>query len=780
MMNLKKFRRPDAIHAPGYFWMLNSELDEKTLREQIRDMARAGARTLCPHPFPRKFRNFFMSKMDPDYLTEEYFKRFQIIADECAKLGMKCYLYDEGGWPSGMACGKVWQSDPEKYARYSVALDENAPNGVKLVRETPTPGQAERADVLVPGAVQKFLELTHEQYAKYIGEHFGKTILFTFTDEPEMPRSYYGNLRWTRDFAEEFKARKGYDIVPHLSTLVSGRSAWEEDIAHRIDFCDVASQLFVERYLLPIRDWCRAHNLLSGGHMGGEEELQNMSFASYGHIMRALRALDCPGVDVIWRQVWKGIRLHSFPKFASSVANQGGHRYILGEMFGVYGSGLTFDEMRFLIDYFVVCGVNLFVPATRPVDTSDGLVEGERPLFGPVNPQWRHIRPYHDYTARISMLAAQGKPEVDTALFFDAHSLWAAASIASYADAQREKIASMMMERQVDFDYIDDDALAEAKIRNGRLVVGKARYKRLVVPIGARFDAPAAAKIAQLRAAGFPVLSQDEIGDIPPTLKIGDWRLRVTKRRLRGGDVIYFVFNTSEKVVTASMEAAEKAAVARFDCETGKLYRAGKDGRWTYAFFPYRVTAFLVGAGAEQAEAAPAEPGEVVASLSGPWRIRPEVKHYVGDNNYVVERVRSSSRAVKPGDWESVLGKGYSGSAVYTTTFEDDGSAKFLDLGEVKYSAAVKLNGKKLGIRTYAPYVFDISEAVRPGVNKLEVQVVNTLANAILADGVWEKWLKLPFVGPYEDRHQRFERESLASGLFGPVTLKKQQSGSKL
>ena len=58
---------------------------------------------------------------------------------------------------------------------------------------------------------------------------------------------------------------------------------------------------------------------------------------------------------------------------------------------------------------------------------------------------------------------------------------------------------------------------------------------------------------------------------------------------------------------TASMEAAEKAAVARFDCETGKLYRAGKDGRWTYAFFPYRVTAFLVGAGAEQAEAAPAE-----------------------------------------------------------------------------------------------------------------------------------------------------------------------------
>lgn len=771
MFDLKKFRRPDSIHAPGYFWMLNSAMEEDALREQIRDMAKAGARSLCPHPFPRDFRNFFMSRMSPDYLTEEYFRKYEIIADECAKQGMVCYLYDEGGWPSGMACGRVWRSDPDKFCRYGVIPDETSPDGVKLVRETPTPGQAERADILAPGAVRKFLELTHERYAKHIGRHFGKTFRFTFTDEPEMPRSCYDRLFWTPDFAEVFKARKGYDIVPHLRKLV-GHTAWDEDIRHRIDFCDVASQLFVERYLLPIRDWCREHHLLSGGHMGGEEELANMAFASFGHIMRALRALDFPGVDVIWRQIWKGVRLHSFPKFASSVANQGGHRFVSGEMFGVYGSGLTFDGMRFLIDFFAVCGVNTFVLCTKPLATADGLMEGERPLFGPVNPQWRHIRPFHDYVSRISMLAAEGKPEVDTAFFFDAHSLWAADSVAQYADALREKIGDMMMERQVDFDYIDDDALAASRIRNGRLAVGKARYKRLVIPAGARFDGPAATRLAQLRAAGFPVLSQDEIGDIAPTLKIGDWRLRVRKHRLRGGDVIYFVFNTSEKHVTASPEAAEMAPVARFDCETGKLYRAGENGKWTYEFFPYRLTAFLVGAGAEKAEAAPAEPAEVIAALTGPWRIRPEVKHYVGDHDYVVEKVRSRSRAVKLGDWGAALGRDYSGSAVYTTTFESDGGAKFLDLGEVKYSAAVKLNGRNLGIRTYAPYVFDISGAVKPGTNKLEVQVVNTLANAILTDSAQERWRKLPFAGPYEDRHQKFERESLPSGLFGPVTLK--------
>ena len=247
MFDLKKFRRPDSIHAPGYFWMLNSAMDEETLRGQIRDMAKAGARSLCPHPFPRDFREFFMSKMSPDYLTKEYFEKYEIIADECARQGMTCYLYDEGGWPSGMACGRVWRSDPDKFCRYAVVPDETAPDGVKFVRETPTRGQAERADILAPGAVRKFLELTHEQYAAHIGKHFGKTFRFTFTDEPEMPRSCYGRLFWTPDFAEVFKARKGYDIVPHLRKLV-GHTAWEEDIRHRIDFCDVASQLFVERY----------------------------------------------------------------------------------------------------------------------------------------------------------------------------------------------------------------------------------------------------------------------------------------------------------------------------------------------------------------------------------------------------------------------------------------------------------------------------------------------------------------------------------------------------
>ena len=69
----------------------------------------------------------------------------------------------------------------------------------------------------------------------------------------------------------------------------------------RIDFFDVWSDLFQQAYLIPIRDWCRKYGLLSGGHFGGEDETMGSALYGYGHILRAMRGMDLPGVDTIWR-----------------------------------------------------------------------------------------------------------------------------------------------------------------------------------------------------------------------------------------------------------------------------------------------------------------------------------------------------------------------------------------------------------------------------------------------------------------------------------------------
>ncbi len=106
--------------------------------------------------------------------------------------------------------------------------------------------------------------------------------------------------------------------------------------------------------------------------------------------------------------------------------------------------------------------------------------------------------------------------------------------------------------------------------------------------------------------------------------------------------------------------------------------------------------------------------------------------------------------------------KYYSGTATYSKTFTVPAEkiAKnvhyALDLGRVEVMANVFVNGKDLGILWKTPYRVDITDAIQPGENRLEVKVVNLLINRQIGDELlpedsdrnpdgtlkaWPKWL---------------------------------------
>jgi len=776
MLNLKTYHRPPSVNAPGYFWLLNGPLNERTLREQLRDMARVGAKTVCPHPLPPEFRKFFHSQMPKNYyLTPDYFKMYQVIVDECKRLGMNCYLYDEGGWPSGGACGQVFASDPVRFRRKMVVLDGQG--GYKIELDAINPDKSVVPDILAKGCTETFLKLTHERYLKAVGDHFGKNIRFTFTDEPAMVLCYYAQMTWTDDFAEEFQRRKGYDVRPYLVPLLQ----WSFDSKIndvRVDFHDVAASLYVERYMLPIRDWCRKHGLKSGGHVCGEDSFVNLQLTDFGHPLRTLRALDEPGVDLVLRQLWPGERLHPFPKLASSVGNQGGNRHILGELFGVYGNGLTFGQMQFLVDYMLLNGVNTFIFGGRPFTTEDGM-EGTRPHFGPVNPQWWCIKPFHEYVARQSRLSTDSTPVVATALFLDIRTMWGELRKANYSAEKQLQLAERLLAQQSDFDYIDDDVLATARIHHGKLKIGRALYDRVVIPVNANLAPEARKNLARLKAAGFAVLSSDETQLVPPTLKVigGDWRLRVRKHRRANGDVLYFIMNISEKEITADFQAEEQRPVAYCDSWSGRVFtfKTKERGAWRWTFRPYSMTVFLLAEDMSGAVPEPPLPSDAIAELKGGWKIKPLRQVTVGEHDFIVSDCKASAKAVRLGDWKDALGEDFSGEAEYCIVFDGGKarSASFVDLGDVKYSATVYLNGKCLGTRLCLPYVFPVGEAMKDGRNTLTVRVVNTLANAMAPQEILERWQKqFQPQSLFETRQRSYERESLPSGLFGPVLLR--------
>ena len=117
--------------------------------------------------------------------------------------------------------------------------------------------------------------------------------------------------------------------------------------------------------------------------------------------------------------------------------------------------------------------------------------------------------------------------------------------------------------------------------------------------------------------------------------------------------------------------------------------------------------------------------------------------------------------------------KYYSGTATYQKSFDLPLALRgspvriALDLGEVKYVAQVRLNGRDLGPLWTKPFRVEITSAVKPAGNMLEIDLVNLWSNRVMGDAL------LP-------REKRFARTNITykkgeplmeSGLLGPVRL---------
>ncbi len=122
-------------------------------------------------------------------------------------------------------------------------------------------------------------------------------------------------------------------------------------------------------------------------------------------------------------------------------------------------------------------------------------------------------------------------------------------------------------------------------------------------------------------------------------------------------------------------------------------------------------------------------------------------------NPWTVQLIDGSAPRERPlGSW-TTFAPAYSGSAIYTTTFDLTaadlaGRRLTLDLGEVHDLATVTVNGVTLPAALWHPYTVDVTSALTAGTNTVSVRVTNTLANS--------------------------RNKILPSGLLGPVTLRPQ------
>jgi hypothetical protein len=178
-----------------------------------------------------------------------------------------------------------------------------------------------------------------------------------------------------------------------------------------------------------------------------------------------------------------------------------------------------------------------------------------------------------------------------------------------------------------------------------------------------------------------------------------------------------------------------------------------------------------------------------VAKIEGPWEVSFDPQ-WGGPDKVVFTTLTDWTRRPEDGI------RYYSGTAVYRKQFHvpsgESARRMFLDLGSVQNVARVKLNGRSLGVVWTAPWHVEVTGAIRPGVNDLEIEVANLWPNRLIGDGMLpkEKRRTITNVKTYEtpmppeatyptygcqvcDARRKSNQPPplLSSGLLGPVTL---------
>ena len=275
------------------------------------------------------------------------------------------------------------------------------------------------------------------------------------------------------------------------------------------------------------------------------------------------------------------------------------------------------------------------------------------------------------------------------------------------------------------------------------------------------------AKLAEVLAAS------QVVPDFEYTKPQSDTDVLFVHRKLGDGD-LYFVDNRLDRNedLDATFRVTGKEAEL-WHADTGVMEPASfrtADGRTTVPLHlePWG-TVFVVFRKPAQASSRtlPKIADSSLVTVEGPW-----------DISFQADRGAPAKITLdKLASWSDNADEGvkyFSGTGTYTKTMQASpdwfkrGTRLSIDLGEVKNLAEVSVNGKPLGIMWKTPYRVDVTNALKPGANTVEIKVTNPWVNRIIGDRQPNVTKTYTFTSP---KYYKADSKVVASGLLGPVQV---------
>ena len=526
---MESFQNPPEKHRPLQFLLGYEQWfgeDEETIRRNLLRVRELGVGGLV------------VSVNQQQYLrSDKAWEVLRLGVRISKELGLRLWIYDEEGYPSGAAGGLVLEKDPALEATGLVWH----PNGIggpeyevvplyEGTHATENFYQKRRyINLLDPKATSTFIEVTHEQYAQHLRD-LSEWLEAVFTDEPSLINAYVPKgknyplaLPWVRSLPEIFLARKGYDLMSHIKSLY--QDTGKDDRKVRCDFYEVISELCAENYFGHIQRWCQAHGIASSGHLLGEETLVWQTYFE-GEPFACYRRMDIPGIDMILSNPERIMRENYFivPKLASSAARLMRKREVMCEVSDFVETmdnhPASLEQMIGTANILYALGVtelvSMYSSAVLETLGKENPNPSQAPTVGP-----EEYGKYTSFAARLKMIFSEGRIETRVAVLHPIVSVWAnftPSNRSMYEPHPNERVRFIdsgftnlcrdLIQHKIDFDILDDKAIAEAEIVADELVISGNRYSCVVLPPMDTARLRTIEKVAQYAEHGGHVVAQ--------------------------------------------------------------------------------------------------------------------------------------------------------------------------------------------------------------------------------------------------------------------------------
>lgn len=652
--------------------------------------------------------------------------------------------------------------------------------------------------------IDHFDRISVQNYLKHIEKAFERTNTpyphTFFNDSYEV-----ADATWTPTLLKEFLTRRGYKLEEYFPELLGQKAEHSPMTPETVlsDYRETLGDLLLENFTEQWTAWAHTHGAIT----------RNQAHGSPANLIDCYAAVDIPEIEGFGLSNLgiKGLRQDpdktrkndsdfSMLKYAPSAAHITGKPYTSSETFTWLTEHFrtSLSQLKPDIDLMFCAGVNhMFFHGTCYSPKDDpwpGWKFYASIDMSPTNSIWRDAPYFMDYVERCQSFLQWGQSDNDFLVLLPVRDMWKKKTgklLMQFSIHAMGKLAPEFIETILsidragfDCDYISEKLLAGVTYQNGMLVTAAGtHYKGLIIPGSGKMNEHVKQHVDNLKKQGahvFYTTDQNELQKAAtPEQMRTDYGLKTIRRKNANG-YHYFIANLSPNDIQQSVKLAVPFKGATwFNPLNGDIYEANFENNTVNISLrsgeSMILQTFNEGKGSNPAttKAENIKYDEIV--LDGPWTL-----------SFIEEapKVAKTYQLGKLQTWETLdeQTKTTMGTGVYTTKFKmskkDDPTGKWMfDLGDVRESARVYINGTFIGCAWSVPFIIDTKGTLKAGENEIRIEVTNLPANRIAElDRKGVKWRKMEEINVVDINYKKTlynDWELVPSGLASQVKLTK-------